>query len=41
MYWTRSAAQGDVDAMVKLGDLHYSGLGIEEPVALRHEKAAG
>ena len=41
MYWTRSAAQGDVDAMVKLGDLHYHGVGIDEPPALRHEKAAG
>lgn len=41
MYWTRSAAQGDVDAMVKLGDLHYSGLGVNEPAALRYEKAAG
>ncbi|CAG7854812.1 SubName: Full=Related to Sel-1 homolog {ECO:0000313/EMBL:CCA68700.1} [Serendipita indica DSM 11827] len=41
MYWTRSAAQGDVDAMVKLGDLHYHGIGVDEPPALRHEKAAG
>jgi SEL1 protein len=41
MYWTRSAAQGDIDAMVKLGDLHYSGFGIDEPASLRHEKAAG
>lgn len=41
MYWTRSAAQGDVDAMVKLGDFHYHGWGIDEPAKLRHEKAAG
>lgn len=41
MYWTRSAAQGDTDAMVKLGDLHYKGLGVEGAPALRYEKAAG
>jgi len=41
MYWTRSAAQGDIDAMVKLGDLHYKGLGVDGPPALRHEKASG
>ncbi|KAG8803808.1 ERAD-associated protein [Serendipita sp. 399] len=41
MYWTRSAAQGDLDAMVKLGDLHYHGIGVDEPPALRQEKAAG
>lgn len=41
MYWTRSAAQGDIDAMVKLGDMHYKGLGVGGPAALRHEKAAG
>ncbi|PVF93989.1 HCP-like protein [Serendipita vermifera] len=41
LYWTRSAAQGDIDAMVKLGDLHYNGLGVEEPASLRYEKAAG
>ncbi|KAG8856186.1 ERAD-associated protein [Serendipita sp. 411] len=41
MYWTRSAAQGDLDAMVKLGDLHYHGIGVDEPPILRQEKAAG
>lgn len=41
MYWTRSAAQGDVDAMVKLGDFYYHGWGIDEPATLRYEKAAG
>ncbi|CAO1631599.1 unnamed protein product [Parajaminaea phylloscopi] len=28
IYWTRSAAQGNVDAMVKMGDYYYRGLGV-------------
>jgi SEL1 protein len=45
-YWTRSAAQRNVDALVKLGDYHYYGIGFEgengpEDVHARHEKAAG
>ena len=41
LHWTRSAGQGDVDAMVKLGDYYYHGLGVNEPDALLKEKAAG
>ena len=41
LHWTRSAGQGDVDAMVKLGDYHYHGLGVNEPSVLLKEKAAG
>jgi SEL1 protein len=45
-YWTRSAAQRNVDAMVKIGDYHYYGIGLEgeesrEDVQVRNEKAAG
>lgn len=40
--WTRSAAQHDVDALVKVGDYYYHGLGVDdEPQELRWEKAAG
>ena len=39
--WTRSAAQRNVDALVKVGDYYYHGLGVpDEPEALRWEKAA-
>ncbi|BGP36845.1 ERAD-associated protein [Rhodotorula kratochvilovae] len=39
-YWTRSAAQDNVDALVKMGDYYFSGLGTEDRVPQR-EKAAG
>ena len=39
--WTRSAAQRNVDALVKVGDYYYHGLGDpEEDEATRLEKAA-
>jgi len=41
LHWTRSAGQGDVDAMVKLGDYYYHELGVNEPSVLLKEKAAG
>ncbi|GAA6051264.1 hypothetical protein JCM3770_006785 [Rhodotorula araucariae] len=39
-YWTRSAAQDNVDALVKTGDYYFSGIGTEDGVPQR-EKAAG
>ncbi|KAI0918983.1 hypothetical protein AcV5_002018 [Taiwanofungus camphoratus] len=40
--WTRSAAQRNVDALVKVGDYYYHGLGVpNEPETVRWEKAAG
>lgn len=40
--WTRSASQNDIDALVKVGDYYYHGLGVpDEPEAVRWEKAAG
>ncbi|KAI0062446.1 HCP-like protein [Artomyces pyxidatus] len=40
--WVRSAAQNNVDALVKVGDYYYHGLGVaDEPEAVRYEKAAG
>ncbi|KZT23519.1 HCP-like protein [Neolentinus lepideus HHB14362 ss-1] len=40
--WIRSAAQHNVDALVKVGDYYYHGLGVpEEEVSMRYEKAAG
>lgn len=40
--WTRSAAQHDVDALVKVGDYYYHGVGVEkEPQEMLWEKAAG
>ncbi|EPQ55072.1 HCP-like protein [Gloeophyllum trabeum ATCC 11539] len=40
--WIRSAAQHNVDALVKVGDYYYHGLGVpEEEQSLRYEKAAG
>jgi len=40
--WTRSAAQNNVDALVKVGDYYYHGLGVpDEPENVRWEKAAG
>ncbi|ESK93648.1 ubiquitin-protein ligase sel1 [Moniliophthora roreri MCA 2997] len=39
--WTRAAAQRNIDALVKVGDYYYHGLGVpEEPEASRYEKAA-
>ena len=39
--WTRSAAQTNVDALVKVGDYYYHGLGVsEEDEKTRMEKAA-
>jgi len=39
--WIRSAAQRNIDALVKVGDYYYHGLGVpDEPEALRWEKAA-
>ncbi|KZT01467.1 HCP-like protein [Laetiporus sulphureus 93-53] len=40
--WIRSAAQRNVDALVKVGDYYYHGLGVlDEPEEARWEKAAG
>ncbi|KAH9941922.1 HCP-like protein [Amylocystis lapponica] len=40
--WTRSAAQRNVDALVKVGDYYYHGLGVpDEAEEVRWEKAAG
>ena len=40
--WTRSASQNNIDALVKVGDYYYHGLGVPgEPEAVRWEKAAG
>lgn len=40
--WTRSAAQNNIDALVKVGDYYYHGLGVaDEPESVRWEKAAG
>lgn len=40
--WTRSAAQNNVDALVKVGDYYYHSLGVrDEPENIRWEKAAG
>ncbi|KAJ7647649.1 hypothetical protein FB45DRAFT_894034 [Roridomyces roridus] len=39
--WTRAAAQRNIDALVKVGDYYYHGLGVwEESEAVRFEKAA-
>lgn len=40
-HWTRSAAQRNVDALVKVGDYYFYGLGVnDEPEVVRWEKAA-
>jgi SEL1 protein len=40
--WMRSAAQNNIDALVKVGDYYYHGLGVpDEPDNVRWEKAAG
>ncbi|EMD33107.1 hypothetical protein CERSUDRAFT_76806 [Gelatoporia subvermispora B] len=40
--WIRSAAQRNIDALVKVGDYYYHGFGVpEEPETVRWEKAAG
>ena len=39
--WTRAAAQHNIDALVKVADYYYHGLGVaDEPEAVRFEKAA-
>lgn len=39
--WTRAAGQRNIDALVKVGDYYYHGLGVpEEPESVRREKAA-
>jgi putative hemolysin len=38
-YWTRSAAQDNVDALVKMGDYYYAGLGTEDGVP--HGRSGG
>ncbi|KIJ15498.1 hypothetical protein PAXINDRAFT_114636 [Paxillus involutus ATCC 200175] len=39
--WTRAAAQRNTDALVKVGDYYYHGLGVpDEPESVRWEKAA-
>lgn len=39
--WIRGAAQHNVDALVKVGDYYYHGLGVsQETESLRYEKAA-
>ncbi|KZV81209.1 HCP-like protein [Exidia glandulosa HHB12029] len=41
-FWMRSSAQRNIDALIKVGDYYYHGLGVaDEPEALRWEKAAG
>jgi SEL1 protein len=40
-HWTRSAAQNNVDALVKVADYHYHGVGVDAPEHERHERAAG
>ncbi|GAA6001639.1 hypothetical protein JCM10207_002243 [Rhodosporidiobolus poonsookiae] len=39
-YWTRSAAQDNVDALLKTGDYYYAGIGTEDGLP-QLEKAAG
>ncbi|GAA5849904.1 hypothetical protein JCM8547_000949 [Rhodosporidiobolus lusitaniae] len=39
-YWTRSAAQDNVDALVKMGDYYYAGIGTDNGLP-QMEKAAG
>ena len=39
--WIRASAQRDIDALVKVGDYYYHGLGVaDDPPAVRFEKAA-
>ena len=38
-YWTRSAAQDNVDALVKMGDYYFKGLGVESE-GVQLERAA-
>ncbi|KAE9408748.1 HCP-like protein [Gymnopus androsaceus JB14] len=39
--WTRAAAQRNIDALVKVGDYYYHGLGVpDEEETIRYEKAA-
>ncbi|SNX83941.1 related to Sel-1 homolog precursor [Melanopsichium pennsylvanicum] len=40
VHWTRSAAQQNVDAMVKMGDYYFHGIGTGNPGQPAYEKAA-
>ncbi|PWZ00052.1 hypothetical protein BCV70DRAFT_200223 [Testicularia cyperi] len=40
IHWTRSAAQDNVDAMVKMGDYYFHGIGTGNPGQAAYEKAA-
>ncbi|KAJ1025143.1 hypothetical protein NDA16_002649 [Ustilago loliicola] len=40
VHWTRSAAQNNVDAMVKMGDYYFYGIGTGNPGQPAYEKAA-
>ncbi|CBQ69172.1 related to Sel-1 homolog precursor [Sporisorium reilianum SRZ2] len=40
VHWTRSAAQSNVDAMVKMGDYYFHGIGTGNPGQPAYEKAA-
>lgn len=40
VHWTRSAAQRNVDAMVKMGDYYFHGIGTANPGQPAYEKAA-
>ncbi len=40
VHWTRSAAQANVDAMVKMGDYYFHGIGTGNPGQPAYEKAA-
>ncbi|TKY88677.1 hypothetical protein EX895_002308 [Sporisorium graminicola] len=40
VHWTRSAAQTNVDAMVKMGDYYFHGIGTGNPGQPAYEKAA-
>ncbi|CAO1637205.1 unnamed protein product [Sympodiomycopsis kandeliae] len=41
MYWTRSAAQDNVDALVKLGDYYYHGIGTSSNHTTSEESLSG
>ncbi|KAN0062780.1 ERAD-associated protein [Thecaphora frezii] len=40
LHWTRSAGQENVDAMVKMGDYYFHGLGTRHPGRAAYDKAA-
>lgn len=39
-YWTRSAAQDNVDALVKMGDYYFTGLGTDDGIPQLERAAA-